>query len=366
MGYLSNYGRQSRRQWSDKYLNLINHVAFVIDASGSMRHLRSAVVNLLHEQIKLLAQRSEESGQETRVSIYFFDDNVECVVYDRDVLRPLDLSDIFQVLGSTALMDATMLGVNELSQTATLHGDHAFWLNIITDGGENASRQVGASHLRARLESLPENWTMACFIPNQGYAPEVQRYGFPVENIVKWDASVEGVQRMSATLSAATDTYFAGRTSGTRGYSKGGLFGGGVDTLNSATVQRAGLVEVDPKRFAVFTLAERIEAKDFCEQKGFEYRNGVVFYEWFNTQDIQAQKTVLFQNIKNGKVFSAPMGSQAARDLLGLAPGMTVRGKPAPNPEWRRFIQSTAPNRKLIPGKHALVLDAKRTLVPTH
>jgi len=44
--------------------------------------------------------------------------------------------------------------------------------------------------------------------------------------------------------------------------------------------------------------------------------------------------------------------------ILGLDPHTTMRGKPAPNAEYRRFIQSTAPNRKLIPGKHALVLDA--------
>lgn len=80
MGYLTNHEPFTpKRQWSDKYLGLINHVVFVVDASGSMRWLSHAVKALLREQIKQLARQSEETGQETRVSIYLFDTVVECV-----------------------------------------------------------------------------------------------------------------------------------------------------------------------------------------------------------------------------------------------------------------------------------------------
>jgi hypothetical protein len=364
MGYLNNHGITSvNRKWSPKYLGLINHVVFVVDASASMRPLRAAVLNLLREQIKLLAKRSEETGQETRVSVYLFDQDVECVVYDRDVLRSMSLDDVYEAHGMTALMDATSMGITELQKTATLHGDHSFLFFVITDGDENQSRFTNSSFLNRQITSLPENWTMTCFVPDLSGTVQANRYGFPQSNIVRWDTTVEGMERLSATLTQATDTYFTGRTSGVRGYKRGGLFGGGEDMLNDQTVQDAGLVEIDPSRYSVFTLSERIEAKPFCEQKGFDYKNGVVYYEWFNTQDIQPQKTVLFQRIRDGKVFTATMGSQAARDLLGLDARNVSRGKPAPNKEYRRFIQSTAPNRKLIPGKHALVLDALRSVV---
>lgn len=360
-----------RRVWDPRYLGLINHLVFVVDMSGSMSRLRHAVAEFLDAQRRVHADRSERTGQETRMSVYLFDDNTECVIYDRDVLRPVDFDALLSCEGTTALRDATMLAIDELSKTSALHGDHAFWLNVITDGGDNASHRNSPDVVASAIRQRSANWTVTCFVPGitRGGAlvPDtsslnmaVERGGFPLEFIQSWDVSVEGVKNLEVSFTRATDTFYAGRTSGTRSFTSAALFGGGEESLNDATVAQAGLVEVDPKRFAVFTLSERIEARPFCEQKGYRYHNGVVFYEWFNTQDIQPQKTVLFQRVRDGKVFSAPMGSQAARDLLGLTAAMTVRGKPAPNKEWRRFIQSTAPNRKLIPGKHALILDATR------
>lgn len=364
------YKGQSRK-WNPQYLGLINHLVFVVDMSGSMSRLRRAVADLLDAQRRVHADRSERTGQETRMSVYLFDNAVECVIYDRDVLRPVDFDALLACYDTTALRDATMLGINELSQTSTLHGDHAFWLSVITDGGDNASRRHYPEHVERAIAERSQNWTFTCFVPGvkRGgmLVPEPSnlslardRGGFPESFIQPWDVSVEGVKDLEASFTRATDTYYAGRATGTRSFTSATLFGGGEEVLNSTTVQQAGLVEVDPARFEVYTMAERIEAKDFCQQKGYVYRNGVVFYEWFNTQDIQPQKTVLFQRIRDGKVFSAPAGSRAARDLLGLDANSVSRGKPAPNKEFRRFIQSTAPNRKLIPGKHALILDATR------
>lgn len=359
-----------RRKWNPRYLGLINHLVFVVDMSGSMQRLRRAVADFLDAQRRLHADKSEETGQETRISVYLFDTDVECVIYDRDVLRPIDFRSLLETDGMTALRKATLLAIDELSQTSALHGDHAFWLNVITDGHENASRNSAPSQLHQAVTSRMANWTVTCFVPGvrrgTGLEPEQsslassQQTGFPVECIQPWDVSVEGVEALGVSLTRATDTFYSGRTSGTRSFTSKGLFGGGEESLNDTTVQQAGLEEVDPSRFAVFTLSERIEARPFCEQKGYVYRNGVVFYEWFNTQDIQPQKIVLFQRVRDGKVFSAPAGSTAARDLLGLDVRTTMRGKPAPNKDYRRFIQSTAPNRKLIPGKHALILDATR------
>jgi hypothetical protein len=346
------------RVWNPKYLGLINHFVYVVDMSGSMRPLRRAVAEFLDAQRRVHADMSERTGQETRFSVYLFDTEVECVIYDRDVLRAIDFDSILEARGTTALRDATMQAFRELKQTADLHGDHAFVLNALTDGRENASRRADQRDVREAIASTAANWSVTCFVPGKGHISDaVNRGGFPEDHVQVWDATVQGVQEMSRVHTAAADTFYAGRATGTRSFTSKALFGGGSEALNDATVQQAGLVEIEPARFEVYTMAERIEAKDFCEQKGYRYRNGVVFYEWFNTQP---QKTVLFQRVRDGKVFSAPAGSTAARDLLGLDVQTTMRGKPAPNREYRRFIQSTAPNRKLIPGKHALILDATR------
>jgi hypothetical protein len=67
--------------------NYINHVALVLDASSSMSHLSRKVVDVADQQIAYLARRSRELDQETRVTVYVFADKVECVIYDKDVLR---------------------------------------------------------------------------------------------------------------------------------------------------------------------------------------------------------------------------------------------------------------------------------------
>ena len=120
---------------------LINHVALVLDASTSMSHLRNKVVQVADEQIAYLARRSKELDQETRVTVYVFADEAECVIYDKDVLRLPSISQYYQPGGMTALLSATLKSQRELAQTAQLYGDHSFLTFVLTDGQENASHR---------------------------------------------------------------------------------------------------------------------------------------------------------------------------------------------------------------------------------
>lgn len=88
--------------------NYINHVALVLDASSSMRRLSHKVVEVADQQIAYLARRSQELDQETRVTVYVFADQVECVIYDKDVLRMPSLKQMYRVGGMTALLAATL------------------------------------------------------------------------------------------------------------------------------------------------------------------------------------------------------------------------------------------------------------------
>lgn len=106
--------------------NYINHVALVLDASSSMSHLSRKVVEVADQQIAYLARRSQELDQETRVTVYVFADKVECVIYDKDVLRMPSLKQMYRAGGMTALLAATLKSQRELAQTAQLYGDHSF------------------------------------------------------------------------------------------------------------------------------------------------------------------------------------------------------------------------------------------------
>lgn len=50
----------------------INHIALVVDKSGSMGPLKDAVVKVFDREIENLKKRSIELNQETRISVYLF------------------------------------------------------------------------------------------------------------------------------------------------------------------------------------------------------------------------------------------------------------------------------------------------------
>src|SRR5688572_12359138 len=93
---------------------LKNHVAVAIDASSSMRGLTNTVIRVADELIAHLAAESKRLNQETRVSVYVFADNVECLVYETDVLRLPSIAGSYVANGWTALLDATVQSIDDL------------------------------------------------------------------------------------------------------------------------------------------------------------------------------------------------------------------------------------------------------------
>lgn len=146
--------------------NIINHIVFVVDKSGSMASLRDVVVKVFDKQIKYLAERSRVLDQETRVTVYCFDDTPECIIFDKDVLRLPSLAGLYKTSGRTALIDATLLAIDDLSKTHVKYGDHSFLLYVLTDGEENSSSNSRHS-IQTVINSLPDNWTVAVLVPNQ-------------------------------------------------------------------------------------------------------------------------------------------------------------------------------------------------------
>ncbi|KPC83312.1 hypothetical protein ADL27_47255, partial [Streptomyces sp. NRRL F-6602] len=106
-----------------------------------MSRLSGKVIEVADQQIAYLARRSRELDQETRVTVYVFANKVECVIYDKDVLRMPSLKQLYRVGGMTALLAATLTSQRELAQTAQLYGDHSFLTFVLTDGQENASHR---------------------------------------------------------------------------------------------------------------------------------------------------------------------------------------------------------------------------------
>lgn len=330
--------------------NYINHVVLVLDASWSMDGHARNLIKVTDAQIEYLAKRSEELNQETRVSIYEFANTVSCLVYDMDVLRLPSIESIYETHGQTALIDATLKALDDLAQTATLYGDHAFLTYVLTDGMENRSRNR-PTRLKEKLASLPANWTVAALVPNQDGVRMATGFGFPAENVAVWDASsAQGVIEVGKTIRDATENFMQAR-------SKGGfvgtrsLFSTGLEAVNAQTVHQT-LTPLNQSQYDIIPVHRDAPIRDYIYSRGLDYVIGKGFYQLTKRESIQPQKQIAIREKATGKVF----WGDAARDLLGLPRNTEVRVTPNLNPEYDVFVQSTSVNRKLIANTDVLVL----------
>lgn len=340
--------------------NYINHVALVLDASSSMSHLSRKVVEVADQQIAYLARRSQELDQETRVTVYVFADQVECVIYDKDVLRMPSLRQLYRVGGMTALLAATLKSQRELAQTAQLYGDHSFLTFVLTDGQENASHRCPDAHNREpralvgavaeMIDRQEDNWTLAVLVPDQMGKREAMHCGFPKDNIAVWDAtSTQGLEEAGQVIQQATEQFMVGRSRGIRG--SRAVFSTGAQAVNKDTIKAAGLAPVDPSAYQLIPVARDAAIRDWVMECGHTYRTGGAFYQLSKSEKIQAQKHIAVLEKKTDRVYTGPQ----ARALLGL-PDTEIRVKPDHNDDFTIFVQSTSVNRKLVKNTRLLLM----------
>jgi hypothetical protein len=330
--------------------NYINHVVLVLDASYSMKGHAETLIRVTDAQIEYLARRSEELNMETRVSIYDFANDVRNIVYDKDVLRLPSIDSIYSVRGQTALIDATLKSLEDLAQTATLYGDHAFLAYVLTDGQENRSRNR-PTRLKERLASLPGNWTVAALVPNEAARRDAASYGFQPDNVAVWNAhSSKGVIEVGETIRNATENFMQARSkggfTGTRS-----LFSTGLDAVNAQTV-RSTLTPLQRSAYDVLPVHRDAPIREYVHTRGLDYQIGKGFYQLTKRETIQAQKQIAIREKATGQVY----WGDAARDLLGLPRGLEVKVTPNLNPEYDVFVQSTSVNRKVLANTDLLLL----------
>ena len=330
--------------------NYINHIALVLDASGSMSGLRNEVIKVADAQIAHLAQRSRELDQETRITVYTFDDVVQCLFYDKDVLRMPSLAGLYRPDATTALIDASLKAIEDLAKTPELYGDHAFLVYVLTDGAENASVH-SPSMLESKLQQLRDNWTVAVFVPNQAGKFEAKKFGFPADNIAVWDTSSAGFAEVGRQIRTATDNFMQARTTGVRGSRN--LFSLDVNKLDKRTVA-SNLDKLHPGQYRLLDVRDFPQAiAPFVEAATRRaYKLGEAFYQLTKTEEIQPQKAIALYDMKSHAVYSGA----AARQMLGL-PDYKIKVAAASHPDFKIFVQSTSVNRKLLPGTQVLLLS---------
>ena len=328
--------------------NYINHIGFVIDNSSSMYHLQKEVVRVTDNQISYLAQRSKELDQETRATLYLFDNRIQVINYDKDVLRLPSLTKHYNPNGMTALVDATLKCIEDLEKTPELYGNHAFLIYVITDGEENHSYN-SYPVLSSKIQKLPNHWTVAVLVPNQRGVFEAKKFGFPAQNISIWDAtSTQGLVEAGNVIRKATDMWMENRSKGIRGSTN--IFQLDVSKLNASTVM-SSLRSLSPSQYKLLYVNRDSAIRPFVEEQTGSYRIGSAYYQMTKKETIQAQKMICVLDRNTGSVFA---GTEA-RNLLGL-PNYKVDVRAADHDRYEIYVQSTSVNRKLISGTKLLVL----------
>jgi hypothetical protein len=361
-------------------LRLLNHVVFVVDDSGSMSGLRNEVSKVFDNQIAELQRLDAETGQETHVSVYIFGGTVKCTMYDTDVMRikPGSLFAGYHDGGMTALVAATLIAIEELAQTAQLHGDHAFLMFVLTDGEENHSdavrRHKGVTltqELSEKITNLPENWTIAGLVPDIMCKTRLVRScGFPTGNVMVWDVSREGLKKAEGEIRGATQTFYDSRASGVR--STTGLF---ANNVTQAQVDASNLKPIDPDQFMIVPVAlastsslayvipkksitrknpngiKNVEIMPFIEETGRKYVAGNAYYELVKSERWSDEKDIAIVHRVTKKVYR---GREAK--ALVVAPGATrIKPQPVKGGEYDIFPQSTSVNRHLPLGSRVLL-----------
>lgn len=349
--------------------NFINHIVLALDASSSMQKLSKQLIKVADNQIAHLAKRSQELDQETRVTVYQFgsigddqsyartayrrpDPRIECLIYDKDVLRVPSISEVYKAWGNTPLIDATWLAIDDLAQTPEKYGEHSFLVYVLTDGLENDSKHASYD-LARKIKGLPDNWTLATFVPDQSALYAAKSAGFPADNIAVWDTSSNaGIDEVGEIMRAATENFMTARA---EAHKAGTTFRGTTKLFDLKNVSvkevRKALIPLPSKNYSLLNVGdEPCRIDEFVSgETGQPYKLGSAFYQLSKREKIQPQKQIAIMGEKGVYV-----GSQA-RQLVGL-PDEHVTVGPGHNHEYDIFVQSTSVNRKLMPGTKVLLL----------
>ena len=194
---------------------LVNHVAFVIDRSGSMAPIAARVVSIINNQILKLKQLQKTSKQQTVVSVVTFSTAADKPrIHQVPVagLRPLRS---LRCTGMTALFDGTGQAIDALRVGgAEASRAHAFLVVVLTDGHENSSQRYRHQLPKMILSRQKTGrWTFAFLVPAGGVAA-CQRLGIPADNVSPWTTTSAGVEAMGRALNRSVERFYAARGRG--------------------------------------------------------------------------------------------------------------------------------------------------------
>ncbi len=322
-------------------------VVIVADVSGSMRHLQKRQQEAIWAIIRELAK--DEAEHLALVSIQPFGSAVgeNCTPFKAaSQYREEELSGLVCNQGSTRLMDAVVHALH----TVQRRGTEAALVQVVTDGGENASRTWNHTGPELAAHMARGNLTIALTGPHEA-GRLLRKCGLPDDNFRPWDGRTEKsygetVQATQTALSTYTAQRKAGATRSVSYY---------VDPAKLTTPGVRSMAKaVTPTE--VRTVSGHMSGRAIADFfKVFE--KGKHYYQLIKPEYIQEDKDLVVHIKDQSGPGEFRQGSRTIRMLLGLPETGRIRVRPGPvSDKYDVYVQSASVNRKLVEGQKLLTL----------
>jgi hypothetical protein len=324
-------------------------VALVIDKSSSIADygLTDEIIKFYNDEIAQLKGLAQAENHNVVVTTIFFNGAATVHTYPTDVRNLTRLSkEVYIPYGSTSMMDAVKKAVDTLKT----HTSPAYLIKVLTDGESNADLILSKSQFKSLLKDLEEDgdWTVGFNVPKGQYKNNLVNYfGVPAGNVYEWETTSKGLETANAANRVSTQSYFTSRSAGA---TKVAALYADVDL---AALKKKELRDLDDvtSSFKIYEVSKEEEIKPFLLGKTkADYVTGAGYYQLTKPEKVQPDKKVVI--MKKGE--SNLYGGDDARELVGIPLNVEVRVNPKNLADYLVFIQSKAPNRKLVRGTRVL------------
>jgi hypothetical protein len=193
------------------------------DHSGSMRGIAKPAMAAYIMQIQAIKEASQTHGIDTVVSV------VKCGIgsgagrIEREIvnssinsLKPL--TSYLANGGSTPLFDSVVELIDIMKTVPDFDDPNvSFLIDVVTDGGDNASRVTGSvMGMMIKEFQNTDRWTFVFRVPRGGDARDLAQMGISEGNILEWDQTSAGIARSTEETTKAYEEFFTARKAGKR------------------------------------------------------------------------------------------------------------------------------------------------------
>lgn len=181
------------------------NIIFILDQSGSMESVRGATISGFNEYIGALRK---SRSIEYRMSLTLFDDKLEQPYINEPLKDVKDLTkETYKPDASTALYDAVCMTIADVEKNVK----GKVLCVIMTDGGENASKEYTEKEMRLKIQQLEKTgrWSFVYLGANQDSYATAQKFGVHQNNISNFNATSVGIRGTMQTMAANTAMYSA-------------------------------------------------------------------------------------------------------------------------------------------------------------